>query len=174
LQSPEQAVAQQTPSMQRLDWHSPLAAQRSPFALGLATQLPPAHMKPAWQAAVLVSQAPLALQVRVTREPFAQVAAPQVTVPSPRSRRHPPLPSQPFEQASSRHMPVGSAPPTPTLAQVPSWPGRAHDLQVPLQAPAQQRPWAQVLLMHSFPLVQTAPLGFLPQSPAVHTLPEAH
>jgi hypothetical protein len=102
----------------------------------------------------------------------AQAEAPQ-EVPA-RSRRHPPAPSQPFEQASSRQMPAGSAAPVGTFTQAPSCPGTAHDLQVPLQAPAQQRPWAHTLLTHSALPVQMAPFGFLPQLPALHTFPFEH
>ena len=174
LQSPVQAVAQQTLLMQRPDWHSPAETHESPFGFGLATQLPEEHMNPFPQAVVRVSQAPLALQVRVTLELPEQVAPPQVTVPSPLSRRQPPFPSQPLEQASSRHMPVGSAPPTKTLAHSPSCPGTAHERQVPLQAPAQHRPCAQTPVMHSVPAVQMAPLGFFPQSLALQTLPPEH
>jgi hypothetical protein len=60
------------------------------------------------------------------------------------------------------------------LKQVPSWPATAQDMQVPLQAPAQQRPWAQTLLMQSPARLHRAPLGRLPQSPALQTLGEVH
>ena len=60
------------------------------------------------------------------------------------------------------------------MLQSPSRPGTAHDLQVPPQAVAQQRPCAQMVLSHCEPPVQTAPSGFLPQSPAVQKLPLLH
>jgi hypothetical protein len=129
-------------------------------------------MKPAPQATLAVSQVPVALQVWVTRALPAQVAAPQV-VPAG-SRRQPPLPSQPLEQASSRQVPLGSAPPTFTFEQVPSRPGRAQDRQVRLQAVSQHRPCAQMLLQHSAARLQMAPLGAVPQSPALQTLGARH
>ena len=38
-----------------------------------------------------------------------------------------------------------------------------------MQASSQHRPWAQKLDPHSAAAVQTAPCGFLPQLPALHT-----
>ena len=111
----------------------------------LVVQLAPRHSPPS-QVGVAAGQvsgrsihAPLALQTRRIREP----AAPQLAAPHDEftgSRRQPPLPSQPLVQVPAVHMPVGSAPRAGTLAQVPSCPGSAHDLQDPAQAVAQQRP----------------------------------
>ena len=65
---------------------------------------------------------------------------------------------------------VGSADPVGTLAQTPSLPGSAHDLQAVLQAVAQQTPWAQLLDAHSAPFEQSAPFIFLPQELPLQTL----
>jgi hypothetical protein len=178
LQSPLQAVAQQTllPPLLRaqiLDSHSAPETQGWPFPLGLATQLPFVHMKPAPQATVRVSHTPLALQVWTRCSvPLAHMGEPQVDPTG--SRRQPPFPSQPSEQAPARQALAGSAPRAGTFTQLPSWPATAQDLQLAVQGPAQQRPWAQMLVMHSLPLVHRAPLGFLPQLLAVQTLPGEH
>jgi hypothetical protein len=141
--------------------------------IGGAAHWLPEQIWPDGQAAVVAWQVPSAVQrLEVRLLPFAQFAAAH-TVPTA-SRRQPPLPSQALLQASSRQVPLGSAPPAATLAQVPSWPGRAHDRQVPLQALAQHRPCVQNPLVQSPARVHTAPLGRLPQSPAVQTLPLAH
>jgi hypothetical protein len=50
-------------------------------------------------------------------------------------------------------------------------PDSAHDLQLPLQAVAQQTPCAQVPEAHSAPPPQKAPTGFKPQELALQTLP---
>jgi hypothetical protein len=42
--------------------------------------------------------------------------------------------------------PAGSAAPFGTAEQVPTPPARAHDIQVPVQAVAQQTPCAQIAL----------------------------
>jgi hypothetical protein len=120
----------------------------------LAVQLLPRQVPAPVQLGVLAgqlslrsTQAPLALQTRRTRLPLsAQRAAPQDELTG--SRRQPPFPSQPLVQAPSEQVPVGSAPRAGTLAQRPSWPGSAHDLHEPLQAVAQQRPWAHWPLAH--------------------------
>jgi hypothetical protein len=49
------------------------------------------------------------------------------------------------------------------LRQVPSPPGTAQDLQVPVQAVEQHRPCAQKVELHSSLFPQVAPIGFLPQ-----------
>jgi len=54
-----------------------------------------------------------------------------------------------------------------TGEQVPAAPVSAQDIQVPGQAVPQQTPWAQMVLLHSVPLEQTAPFGLSPQEPAM-------
>jgi hypothetical protein len=53
---------------------------------------------------------------------------------------------------------------------VPTVPVSAHDWQVPEQAALQQKPCAQNPEAHSVPAAQLAPMDFLPQLPALHTL----
>jgi hypothetical protein len=63
------------------------------------------------------------------------------------------------------HWPVGSEPPAATGEQVPGLLVSAQDMHLPVQAVAQQTPWAQVALRQSAPLEQTAPFGLRPQEP---------
>jgi hypothetical protein len=172
-QAPVQAVAQHRPATQKLDSQSPLFTQSPPSAaFAGGTQLPSVQTS-APQVAVVVWHIPAALQVLVVRElAGAHSAAPQ-TLPIC-SRAQAPPPSQPLEHASSLQAPPGSAPPRGTFAQVPSRPATAQDMHVVLQAVPQQRPWAQMLLMQSAALVHSAPLGRLPQSPAVQTSGAVH
>ena len=130
--------------------HADLAGPGQLLAVQLLPRQVPAPVQLgvlAGQLSVRSMQAPLALQTRRTRLPLSpQRAAPQDELTG--SRRQPPLPSQPLVQAPSEQVPVGSAPRAGTLAQRPSWPGSAQDLHDPLQAVAQQRPWAHVPLAH--------------------------
>ncbi len=50
-------------------------------------------------------------------------------------------------------------------------PDSAHDLQGPLQAVAQQTPWAHTAEAHSAAAEQKAPMGFFPHELAVQTFP---
>jgi len=61
--------------------------------------------------------------------------------------------------------PAGSAPPAGIGEQVPTPPASAHDMQVPVQAVAQQTPCAQTVLWQSDPCWQAAPLGLRPHEP---------
>ena len=63
----------------------------------------------------------------------------------------------------SVHWPDGSARPRPTLVQIPSVDGSAHDWQAPPQPALQQYPWAQMLLRHSLLPPQAEPFGLSPQ-----------
>jgi hypothetical protein len=63
------------------------------------------------------------------------------------------------------HCPAGSGPLAGTGEQVPAVPVRAQDIQVPLHEVPQQIPWAQMVLLHSVPLEQTAPFGLSPHDP---------
>lgn len=65
-------------------------------------------------------------------------------------------------------MPVG------TSVQRPSDPVSAHDRHEPVQAVAQQIPWAQVAERHSVLVEQEAPLGLRPHELAVQTFPVEH
>jgi hypothetical protein len=58
-----------------------------------------------------------------------------------------------------------------TFEHCPIVPVSAHDLQGPVQAVAQQTPWAHTAEAHSASAEQKAPIGFLPQELAVQTLP---
>lgn len=60
--------------------------------------------------------------------------------------------------------------PEGTLVQLPTLPVTEQDLHVPVQAVAQQTPWAQKVELHSLPIVQVAPLGFFPQLIAMQLL----
>ena len=70
-------------------------------------------------------------------------------------------------------MPLGSAPPAGTTVQVPSLPDNAQDMQRPLQAVAQQTPWAQIPDAHWVPVAQIAPVPALPQELPTQLLPAA-
>jgi hypothetical protein len=48
-----------------------------------------------------------------------------------------------------------------------------HDMQIPLQAVAQQNPWAQMPLPHSVPPEQTAPFDLRPHELPLQNLPGA-
>jgi hypothetical protein len=137
---PLQAPAQHLPAMQLLETQSVPLTQLPPFGCLMGgAQFPFVQTRPAPQAAEIVWHVPVALQVIVVRMLLApHTAAPQALPLL--SRAQAPLPLQPFEHASSRQAPVGSAPPSATLAQVPSWPRTAQDLHVPVQGPAQHRP----------------------------------
>ena len=65
----------------------------------------------------------------------------------------------------SVQFPAGSVPLAATGEQVPAAPESAQDMQVPVQAVPQQTPWAQMVLLHSVPLEQTAPFGLSPHDP---------
>lgn len=65
----------------------------------------------------------------------------------------------------SLQVPVGSVPPAATGLQLPALLLSAHDRQVPVQLVAQQTPWAQMVLLHSPPDEQMAPLGLSPHDP---------
>jgi hypothetical protein len=59
------------------------------------------------------------------------------------------------------------------LVHTPIVPGKAHDLQLPAQAEAQQTPCAQLPEPHSSLPEQNAPFGFGPHEPALQNPPEA-
>ena len=88
--------------------------------------------------------------------------------------RHAPAPLQvpSFPHAAappSVHWFSGSWP-AATLVQVPSVPAIAHDLQVAVQAVAQQMLWAQMPLAQSPFAAQVLPLGRFTQTPMTQTL----
>jgi hypothetical protein len=173
-QAPAQAVAQQCPATQAFDSQSfPLRHVPPSACLTGGAQSPSMQTSAPPQDWFMVWQEPLGLQVLVTRRLSAAQSAPPHTLPA-FSRAQAPPPSQPLEQASSRHEPEGSAPPRGTFEHLPSLPATAQDMQVELQGPSQQRPCAQTLLSQSAALLHEAPSGRLPQSPAVQTLGEVH
>lgn len=65
----------------------------------------------------------------------------------------------------SVHWPAGSVAPDGTALQVPLLVASEQDMQVPLQAVAQQTPCAHWPDRHSVPAWQTAPLGLSPHDP---------
>ena len=85
------------------------------------------------------------------------------------------VPGSHFWQAPASHLPLvpqvdcswvaqrpaGSGEPVATFEQMPSWPA-VHDLHAVLQAPSQQTPCAQNVLLHSFPAEHEAPSSFKP------------
>jgi len=121
--------------------------------------------------AVTVRQVPPPSQVRAgVKVVPTHVEAAQV-VPLA-YRRQPPDPSQNpsvlhDDAPWSVHWFRGSCP-AGTDVQVPTLPVSAHDWQVPVQAVAQQNPWAQKPELHSAAEPQAAPIGFLPQLPPMH------
>ena len=70
--------------------------------------------------------------------------------------------------------PTGSGVPVGTLVQRPSDPASAHERHEPVQAVAQQIPWAQVADAHSALMEQAAPLGLRPHELAVQAFPVEH
>jgi hypothetical protein len=58
-----------------------------------------------------------------------------------------------------------------TAVQTPRLPASAHDVQIPVQAPAQQTPCWHEPEAHSVPAAQSVPLTFLPQIVPLQTLP---
>ena len=62
--------------------------------------------------------------------------------------------------------------PAGTFAHVPGLAASAHDWQVPVQAVAQQTPWAQKPELHSAPVAQVAPRIFFEHVPPLQTLGE--
>jgi hypothetical protein len=132
-----------------------------------------AHICPAGQGSGIAWQSPAAVQVWRVRVLPLQVVSRQLA--PARSRRQPPMPSQPLLQASSRQVPVGSVPRAGTGTQVPCDPSTLQARQVPLQAVAQQRPCAQMPgAAQSLSRLHRAPTGRLPQEPSMQVLGEAH
>jgi len=81
------------------------------------------------------------------------------------------LPLVPQVPARSTQVIAGSGLFVGTFVHVPIAPDSAHDLHAPLQAVAQQTPWAQLVDTHSAPSEQNAPFGFLPHELPTQTLP---
>ena len=123
--------------------------------------------------AVLVRQTPAPSQVRagVNAVPTQVDATHVVPVAYRRQAAEPSQkPSVPHELAPwSVHWLSGSWP-AGTAVHVPTLPVSAHDWQVPVQAVAQQKPCAQKPELHSAAAPQAAPIGFLPQLPAMQVL----
>jgi hypothetical protein len=114
------------------------------------------------------TQALLALQVDVLVNVDPLHVAPAHVVPVAYFRQ-PPFPSQvpsspQVDAAAAGHWLAGvGAVPAGTELHVPTDPVSAHETQVPLQAVEQQTPCAQFPVLHSGPVLQLAPFGFLPQ-----------
>ncbi len=150
-------------------------AQFTCGSVHMTAHTPAAQVSPVAHILAAIWQAPAALHVHRLSVSLAAHAGALQVVPTA-SRAQPPVPSQPFEHASSLQLPVGSCPPAPTGLQVPSEPSTLHAMQAPLHAVAQQRPWAQIPApaQSSFRL-QMDPTGRLPHDPLLsHTLPVTH
>ena len=70
--------------------------------------------------------------------------------------------------------PAGSGMPVGTSVQAPSEPESAHERHDPVQAVAQQIPWAHVPETQSVLVEQEPPLGLRPHELAVQTFPVEH
>jgi len=187
LQTPVQAVSQQTPCSQKLDRHSSFFVQSAPF--GLRPQDPFWHTAGAWHWLSFVHDALHASMVGphangkhavvggVTHAPLpsqedsgvnwldaeGQVAGLQGVPDGHRWQApasHLPLVPQ-VDAACIAHSPDGSFAPVATFEQTPSIPA-THDLQAVLQAESQQTPCAQKPLWHSSGDEQVAPWPPLP------------
>lgn len=190
-QLPVQAVAQQTPSAQKLLPHSLFAEQGCPSALG--PQLPATQLWPATQSASLAQWLTQALLVQRYGSQFSIPCGRQVPRPSQvpavfmRSPLHdgdtqtvsaaylaqPPRPSQaPVWPQLDLSVAVqtlwGSTTPIAVGQQVPTRPLWLQLTQGPVQATLQQKPSAQNPDAHWVAAVQTAPAGRLPQLPLTH------
>jgi hypothetical protein len=133
----------------------------------------PLHMYGAHGMLVAARQTPMPLQVRPVVSvdwPAGQVGAAH-DVAALYSRQAP-LPSQnpsvpqltePWSEQRVSLSPAGR------LLHTPREVFSAHDLQMPVQADAQQMPCSQKPDRHSFLLPQVAPFGLRPQEPFTHT-----
>jgi hypothetical protein len=193
MQLPAHAVLQQTPCAQKPLLHSGPAAQAAPS--GLRPQLDAVQTLPVVQSA-LVEQ--LAWQLPpLQRYGMHDCDAPGMQLPTPSHRpasvsvepvhdcmpqarpgayrRQAPAPlhepSVPqLDAPESAHwfsgsLSAGMAVQTPLLA------ASAHDVQMPVQAPAQQTPCWHEPDAHSLAAAQSAPFTFLPQIVPLQTLP---
>jgi hypothetical protein len=165
-QLPVQAVAQQTPSAQKVLAHSLDAEQGCPTAFG--PQLPFTQSCPSTQSLLLVHLLMQALFAHANGEQFTTPVGRQVPSPSQvpvvfsllplheaatqtvsaAYLAHPPEPSQtpvsPQVEASDfRQTPWGSVTPTSTGPQIPGCPLWLQLTQAPVQALLQQRPSTQ-------------------------------
>ena len=171
---PSQAVLQQTPSAQNPDKQSS-PTLHGPRPLGSLPQALPAHFKPAEQSPSVAQlerhwpsaqpygqqttagpglQAPLPSQMlRPEILPESQVPARQLAPAT--YRRQPPspaqVPSRPQELAAwaGHSIDWRGFPPGGTMEQVPSEPGRLHEVHLPEQAVVQQTPSAQMPVVQS-------------------------
>ncbi len=192
---PLQAVAQQTPCAQVLDWHSPPVWQTAPF--GLRPHDPLMQVAGDTQSELLVQVDLQALtpQVKGKHEPVmgaAQVPAPSqvaagvnVIPGTGQLALAQAVPCGYFWQAPAWHLPsfpqypapwsvqrpAGSGRPVGTAVQRPMVPVIAHEKQELPQAVAQQTPCAHWVDWHSVPLEQNAPFGLSPHDPWTQTLP---
>ena len=85
--------------------------------------------------------------------------------PAPSQKPVIPQPAAPW----AVHCPFGSMPPAAIGLQLPSVPTSAHDLQLPVQAVAQQTPCSQNALWQSPGAAQLAPIGRRPHEPLRQT-----
>jgi hypothetical protein len=135
----------------------------------------PLHAKGAQDCVLAARHVPAPSQVRdsvAVEVPAGQVGAAH-TVPAAYSWQ-PPTPSQApvrpqLAAPASLQVPVGSAEPDGTGAQVPSADDSAQDMQLPAQAVRQQTPCAQKPVAHSVPSPQVAPGDLRPHEPPTHT-----
>jgi hypothetical protein len=197
IQVPLHEVPQQIPWAQMVLLHSVPLEQTAPF--GLSPHDPPLQEAGIAQS---LSVAQVALQAFVPQANGKQeddAGTPQVPAPSqvPPGVKVVPVAGQVaawhevpcwyFSQAPAWHLPsvpqlaaplstqlpAGSGPEA-TAVHCPIVPVIAHDRQAPVQAVAQQTPWAQNVDWHSTLLEQKEPIGLRPQEPAVQTFPVEH
>jgi hypothetical protein len=193
MQFPVQAVLQQTPWAQKPLLHSPPAPQDAPsglrpqldavqtlplvqsvLAVQVAAQLPELHTygahgcdAPGMQVP-LPSQRPASVSVDPVHDCMPQARPGGYRRQAPAPLHDPSVPQ--LDAPESAHWFSGSvlaaiAVQTPRLAV------SAHDMQIPVHAPAQHTPCWHDPDAHSAPAAQSAPLTFLPQIVPLQTLP---
>jgi hypothetical protein len=160
--------------MQTLPTHAKPVTQ-SALVAQLVLQVVAPHTYGLHERSIPAAQAPVASQRPATcAAPALHESMPQTVLIA--YLRQAPLPSQKPSRPqvaapASLHWPCRSWP-SGTFLHVPSLPGTAHDLHVPVQAVEQHLPSAQNVEKHSASAPQLAPIGFLPQLPATHVLGE--
>ena len=194
-QVPQELLAQQLPSTQLPEVHSPPALQLSPRAflpqvppvqtfpavhwslsVQLVRQAEPSHRKVPQEWVAPAEQAPAPLQVRasVSVDPEHDCGAhstPEACFRHAPAALH--LPSLPqVEAGSGEHPPCGSSAPFATFAHTPL--ALPQLLHVPHEAVEQQVPSTQLPEPHSLAALQLAPSAFLPHTPSMHWFGATH
>jgi hypothetical protein len=192
---PEQVVAQQTPWAQTVLWHSLPNWQTAPF--GFSPQDPALQVAGDAQSAAVAQVDRQAFRPHPNGKHEVAAGIVQVPAPSqvPSAVKVSPVigqlafaqavPCGYFWQAPAWHLPsfphevcplsvqsaAGSGSPVGTAVHSPIVPVIAHEKHDPVQAVAQQTPWAHWPDLHSVPVEQNAPFGLRPHEAWTHTLP---